>query len=523
MAHVPISSPRFGGCKDPNNDDSISKCAFYPSDCGSPSNYVKAHEIEGNQCTHPAQVTIGRCSSSVDKNICAVSSDACEIAAKFESFDSECNIVEAHYPSCNYDGRCVVSKGDCEDDEIFYQVAHLRWTDPCFCDKVPTGICYMDAVSPITSDSSFCAVGLHDCPDGYSFLKANDLLTMDSKEKPRTCNLCRQVDVTEAGMLHEQVVESGGCFSSFENKFLNCALESSACPTNANYKSPIEMRALDLVPCPADEITTGKCTSTLDQIECTSHPSACFLPEKFVSSESCTVHSNVDNQDPTFYGMCRQNSAEGGNWREHRCTWQKSECEERIEIWWHARQPVNTWLEACHCEHVETGACEYVDGQDTKYYCAVSSKGCSDPSSYRTSFEMNAIGHKCMLCQPKRDRGAEPTPFPTTVGHGNILGNNGKIPNQPSASPTVSNQTPPPSLSRTSDKTDESNSADLLSHSEKDDEVILVSIFVPLILLIVAALVIPRFLCRSQTEQAEPAVVDNLEDQALPAEEHSLS
>ena len=126
---------------------------------------------------------------------------------------------------------------------------------------------------------------------------------------------------------------------------------------------------------------------------------------------------------------------------------------------------------------------------------------------------MNALGHKCMLCQPKRDIVDEPTPFPTSVGRGNIMGNNGKIPRQHSNSPITPYQAPPPTISSVSEAT-----------SQDDAAIIAAAIVVPLILVLIAALVIPRYFCKSEAEHERP-VFDNekTEDEPVPAEAHTIS
>jgi len=438
---IATSSPRFGGCLDLVSGN-ITQCAFNPGECSSPLQYVKANDIPGSICSHAAQIPIGRCTSSVDQNICTISSDACVVSQRFLAKDSGCSVVQdmssqssasAYYPQCG--DRCVISPQDCEVTETFRQIGSLVWRDPCECNDIPTGICYLDDIFPITADSSFCAVGEYDCPDSYSFMNATTLMNLKEK-MPRSCTLCRQVDIIEAKMQHENVVEAGGCYIG--DVFQKCALESTECPSGTTFKSSVEVRQLNQVPCPADEIVTGKCTSSMEQIDCTGNAEGCFLPVKFEKNEVCTVHSNKETNVASMYGMCRESSAEGGNWRKHRCVWKKSECVEKIEIYWHARQPEGDWLEACQCEHTQTGGCAYSNGFETLYYCAVTELGCADPSSYLTSFEMNAIGQTCMLCQPKRDRGSDPTFHPTTSGHGNIISNNGKIPEKPTISPTPS-------------------------------------------------------------------------------------
>lgn len=502
---IPVSSPRFGGCRDQGSEN-VKKCAFSPLDCSSPSAYVKAPEIEGNQCSHPEQVGVGRCSSNVDQKVCTVSSEACQIVSKFQ-FDPDCNIVEdkttslgTHYPSCEYE-RCVVSKDDCEDGETFYGIGELNWIEPCFCDRVPTGMCYLDSVNPITMDSSYCAVGEYDCKEAYKFMSAAALLDLE-QSKPRNCYLCRKADLITSASKHEWIVESGGCFSG--DGFLKCALESTECPEVSQFKSSIELRHLGIVPCRADEMTVGKCTSNLDEIDCTSRPSACYLPKKYEPNDSCTVHSNTLTGDPTYYGMCRESQPAGGDRWKQRCVWQESECIDNFEIWWHARLPQSTWLSPCNCEDVETGACEYTEGSDRLYYCAVSSRGCSDPSSYLTSYEMKVLGHTCMLCQPNRAK-LDPTPSPTSQGHGAIIFNDGKVPTNPTLTPSID---PPFVPTRT------------VANQDANKPIIAVYVLVPLLLL---ALVIFLLSYRGQVYRKDTSNNDHSTSDPTPADDHSIT
>jgi len=58
-------------------------------------------------------------------------------------------------------GGCI------EDGEVFVNMLHLPWDTPSHCFDVPTGMCYLNAVSPMTTEVSFCAVGWYDCPANY--------------------------------------------------------------------------------------------------------------------------------------------------------------------------------------------------------------------------------------------------------------------------------------------------------------------------------------------------------------------
>ena len=227
MVFQPISAPHFGGCRNTQTGQ-ITSCAVKPSHCLSEqSQYVKAHEIDGGICNSPSKVSTGRCTSSIDNKVCTSDATACEIRSAFQSTNT-CNIIQdtnsddvgasTLYPHCGWDignRQCVLSEEDCGDD-MFYPLKALIWVDPCTCDQVPTGMCYLTDVSPITADSSFCANGPYDCPDDtYSFMTAKDLFNMrEGGNAPRICNLCRKVDVVKEEAQHDRIVESGGCYST---------------------------------------------------------------------------------------------------------------------------------------------------------------------------------------------------------------------------------------------------------------------------------------------------------------------
>lgn len=422
-----ISTPRFGGCRDPITGE-ISKCVLKPSDCSSSLNYVKPNEVERNKCSSISQVEVGRCSSGIDNQICAPSPESCSIEAKYIE-DATCNAIQdttdssqdatTGYPYCNYDNsnrRCVISSSHCESGETFFYIKEFEYVEPCPCHNVPTGLCYI-ATMPVTADSSFCAVSAYDCPLGYTWLSAHGLL--DLSQAPRTCRLCPQFSIVPKQPMHEQVVTSGGCFKGPD--LIQRALESTDCPPGSEFSSSQDLRQdLGIVPLFVDDLSTGRCTSGIDKVKCTGNKSGCQIQVKFVQEDSCTVHSETATGKATLYGQCRESVPEGGNWRNHRCVWHESECDSPFEIYWYARLPDPSHIDECSCENVETGGCSYLDGSETKYYCAVSSQGCSDPSQYKSTLQLRDLGESCHLCQPQRDQGS-PTSFPITVGHGAIV------------------------------------------------------------------------------------------------------
>lgn len=433
---LPVSSPHFGGCsiRSASTIDPA-YCALKPSDCtpipNSPYTYIPPHLIRSTtKCRNPHEVTIGRCTSSIDGYRCSAFSESCGISAKFlQSSDETCGVVRTsdtdvltHYPQCSVlpgsdrpkGRRCVLHSDDCVEGEIFEKTDHLPWLDPCYCYDVPTGMCHLKGVSPITAGASFCAVGGYDCPDGYDWMTSAMLLNMI--DPPRSCLLCQEESVA-GKQLHESVVESGGCYAN-GTSFLRCALESSECDVDAGelFMSSEQVYEMGHVPCSTDDLAGGECTSGLDTVECTNRAESCKFPPKFVPRDSCTMHSDraTDDGDYTWFGRCRTSHTVA----DHRwCVWGSAECDAGKGETWYPAELDRNWLDGCNCENVQTGGCRHDGGGagNKGYYCAVSKLGCDDPTSYVSSgVLLEQVGLDCRLCQPRR-KVIMPIPSPEAV------------------------------------------------------------------------------------------------------------
>jgi len=213
-----ISTPNFGAC---TNDIEQVKCSIGPFNCPSNTIYLKPSEIDTTLCHSPRQVQIGRCGSSLSidnegrgKDACTAYPTSCTTSL-YNKTSSTCSIVEdqlinsdkfTNYPSCREKisrassdpatlSRCVLMRGDCvEGREDFLSIGDLSHIhQPCSCHDVPTGICHASSSSTaITAATSFCAVAKYDCPAGYTFMTAIELVTM--VDPPRICRLCQQGD-----------------------------------------------------------------------------------------------------------------------------------------------------------------------------------------------------------------------------------------------------------------------------------------------------------------------------------------
>jgi len=453
--YLPISSPHFGGCTLRDTvahelDQDLAYCALKPSDCtptaDSNFKYLPPHILRTTttKCRNPHEVSIGRCTSSLDGNACSAFAESCKISPRFVIADQEgeCKVVQTsdtdlltNYPRCvsqpgltdvTPSSRCVMGPDDCDSGEAFRITNHLPWIDKCYCYHVSTGMCHLTGVAPITADASFCAVGGYDCPDKYTFMTSAMLLNLN--DPPRVCTLCQEESV-QGVQLHESVVESGACYAYPGTiNFRRCALESTECDAAVGEAFLSSQQVYDMghVPCRADDFTGGECTSGLDSVSCVNRAESCKFPPKFIAKNSCTLHSDRGTAEgETWFGRCRRSTAKDViRW----CVWGEEECKTGEGEVWYPAELDKDWLDGCNCENVKTGACRH-DGEGAGgqgYYCAVSKLGCEDPSSYVSSGDLEAqLGLDCRLCQPRR----MPTPNPPV--------------NQPVTPPTDSPVTPP--------------------------------------------------------------------------------
>jgi len=466
---VSISTPRFGGCSNITTGD-ISFCAIRPNECNSLDlTYVKPNKITGNICHHPSQVKGGRCSSSIDGNICAVDPSTCQIKSKFIK-DDTCSIIKddkeliydalTSFPYCrkNEEVSCVMSSNECSG--TFLSVGDLPWMDPCLCHNVPTGMCYLKSAVETTASTSFCAMGDYDCPENYFWESATKL--GNRKNPPRTCRLCLENDDNSFSVKH--VVEAGACMLPSQRVDFFCALESKECTGDNVFKSSRELRLEGHVPCFADDIKGGYCTSTLDDVGCTNIPEGCRYEAKFEPKDTCTMN-NPSSTVPTYFGRCRESTVKGGNFKLYRCSWQSSECDSNFELWNEARLPEN-YSDGCECEHVHTGACKHTDSEgNEEYYCAVSVLGCSADDIYIKALDLKNQTNplECRLCHPRNQRTDSPTAFPTTTAAGEKLKGTTSIPISsptsispptPRSRPIIETKSDEPQMEKVADKGD---------------------------------------------------------------------
>jgi len=426
-----ISTPDFGACFNTENDQL--KCTVETengrSSCPSGQSYLKPGDISLSKCESPFRVEVGRCTTDSTDEIgsCTPFASSCQTGA-FIPFDRSCSLVEdkslgpdilTHYPFCQtkmtsasdtIEVRCVLSVEECEPGEEFLNFEDSKHLPHCFCADVPTGMCYRQTANEaIIAGTEYCAIGIDDCSDGYTFMPAYELSKL-SDPRAIKCRICTDENIAKYE-LHEDVVESGGCWTE-DLDYENCALENTSCSPDAGqtFQSSVQLEKTAMRGCHANIFPGGDCTTNTGGKICVHDKESCENPNSFVVRYSCTIFADNDSPDklPMYFGKCqtRGNAESLG----YRCVWQESECA-NDEDWIPASQPTD-WYDGCKCEDVETGACRDTNGD---YYCAVSDKGCAPNDTYVSSqlTKDSSIGLDCRLCQRSRTTAA-PTASPTT-------------------------------------------------------------------------------------------------------------
>jgi len=229
--NLPISTPHFGGCFD--SDKGQITCTIDPI-CPPNTQYLKPSEHDVPDCNSPHHVEIGRCASSASDleskvGSCAPSRTSCNDTSLYIEPNDTCSIVKdkhvfnsdkTNYPYCRgkannpeREDRCVLSQDECIDGrEDFVSIGEPPRSEPCFCDDVPTGMCYSPSSDGvIMAATSFCAVAAYDCLHGHIFMPAYELSTIINP--PRVCRLCEKED-DDIYELRTQ----GGTIQNYENQ-----------------------------------------------------------------------------------------------------------------------------------------------------------------------------------------------------------------------------------------------------------------------------------------------------------------
>jgi len=375
-----VQTPRFGACE----SSSSQRCVLHPSQCSSSNNEV----YQPGRCNQVS--SLGRCQSVQDDNRCAANAESCFYPRSFAVSDPSCGVQwgegvfgQTIYGRCrtlpafrsNDDqdrSRCVLSKSECTDQEDFLTATWvLDWKTyvACRCQDVPTGVCL--------ASTPYCAIQEEDCVNGDSFLPAQHYSDPQQQRPPITCRLCTNPEYPSAA-----------CFTKTATR---CVLESSDCQAHETFRA-------NHPSCGVSQVTSGRCTSTLEDVDCAPNRESCWFADKYEASRHCSLQRHEISGVPTYFGSCgNKHPVTGGDWRDHRCVWGEDECDVATEVWRPARTPQSTWFEGCTCERVETGVCQLPDGS---VHCAVSAQGCDDPATYVKAMDKEAKGIQlaCRLC-----------------------------------------------------------------------------------------------------------------------------
>ncbi len=451
-----IQTPSFGVC--------LGRCVLSTDACTS-DKYVGASQIYNapyetdEACTDPEQVYIGRCQSTLDAKHCGASSASCGADSSFfDVLDDSCSLVDdkdtlvrTNFPACsNLDDdtwQCVLGLEDeCLDGERF---VYSKWASdwgpsPCYCEDVPTGICYHrildEGFSEITTENSFCAVSERDCPSDYLWMTARDF-----QENPFTtydCRLCESnssgtttttttttdtttvttpttttTTTTTVSAMATFIVEAGACLNpqashtEFDSDQVDsCALEALNCPMNYQFVSSETLKEQGL-DCPLEQTTNwGTCSTDEEPTECTNKVTSCLHDFRPENVEKCDIYGNSQTGLPTYFPNCYPISQNDQEKREARCVWSEFECD--IDTEWFSKVNLSA-SHKCTCEDVLTGVCK--EPSTGEYHCAVSPRACTDPTSYvlQSDLEAEGIYMKCQLCPPKMpSSNSSPVPPP---------------------------------------------------------------------------------------------------------------
>lgn len=425
MSNGPITTvrtPEFGACMDKVTLSS-DRCVLEETACDALLEIYMAPYETNLSCKVPEDVQVGRCQSSLDDERCGPTEGSCGTKSPFYAInDPECSLVadtsfddesRTTFPACSTVGtneqQCVLDLSYCLDGERFI---YAKWAEdwgpnPCYCEDVPTGVCYQAqsqfGVNNLTPKYSFCAVSQRDCPSDYLWMSArafqeNDLATYE-------CRLCDEKKIGNEGSFPVGgCLESGASSASFDAANVeNCALESIACPGTTEFVSSQRLSEQALY-CPMERTKNwGTCNSSGDPVECTNKEASCLYDFKFVSDGSvCDLYGHPETGLPTYFSYCSPRIDNDDKvYTEIRCVWGEYECDSAKERWEEARLPNDAWFNGCTCEDVLTGVCK--EPSTGEYHCAVSPQACTDPASYvrQRNLKELEIDMTCQLCGPR--------------------------------------------------------------------------------------------------------------------------
>jgi hypothetical protein len=181
---------RTGVCIDPN-DHEYESCVVDPSHCQSDHIYLSAREtVLTNRNTCIADfLTIGRCTSHYDDNVCAYQADQCQDPTMFKFGVMElCSVRKdsdehrtTYYGECANanESYCVLSPNDCRKGVEDY----IPHSENCNCEMVSTGYCHHPKIHKNQQD--YCALDADACDEDSIWVSARE--AMDNNVP---CKLC---------------------------------------------------------------------------------------------------------------------------------------------------------------------------------------------------------------------------------------------------------------------------------------------------------------------------------------------
>eukprot|EP00548_Thalassiothrix_antarctica_P010694 CAMPEP_0194159316 /NCGR_PEP_ID=MMETSP0152-20130528/77761_1 /TAXON_ID=1049557 /ORGANISM="Thalassiothrix antarctica, Strain L6-D1" /LENGTH=997 /DNA_ID=CAMNT_0038868867 /DNA_START=53 /DNA_END=3046 /DNA_ORIENTATION=- len=438
-------------------------CALEKTACPVGSKFVSARKLETDykdkpaiQCLNEAgYVPMGQCTLPEDKDICTGHRSNCigcfeQAGNCFEPNNGACSLeaTENDDGSLNFavfgacvnpadpnKGNCLWSRDECPPTDTWDPPSTMMDSasgieDLCTCDKVIVGACRY-------GNDFECAVSADACEDESQYIRAKELLEMES---PIDCRLCDRLEEFPENAYLVPQQQSGNDVSNSEDSVQQlsgsnvsnsedsapqlktaaagacvkddeyfCALEKSQCPPESEFVSArrilTEFTDSPILDClnNAISVSMGQCTLPSDDGLCTGHMSncqGCFEMTDLCfeyDNDDCSLEAVVDeNGDLNFaaFGLC----VDPNDPKEGYCLWSRNECPSTDTWVTPSRYEKSYNIEDfCTCDKVLIGACRFGDA----FVCAVSEDSCDDDSVYISAREFRDINptSDCRLCE----------------------------------------------------------------------------------------------------------------------------
>ena len=261
-------------------------------------------------------------------------------------------------------------------------------------------------------------------------------------------------------LLFTRYVEAGACVLATDQEVLvSCELEAVNCPSGSTFLSsrqlhqqgvsrrnrknrrqlqhPVDVNTAGhehLLSCltasETNDVTLGRCTSTLDLDICTSHATGCQVANQFVPQDpTCTVTNDLrytTMPSPSIYPSCIPDALRSS---EYVCVWDLNQCSSLDPNGGSTDNDFGfpaSGLGAgrCNCHHVQTGACFHAETQS--YHCAVSEQACDNQTTFvqwnQLTLSQFGPGLDCRLCREQQEQvpNAPPSSWPPIQDEGTV-------------------------------------------------------------------------------------------------------